>query len=44
MSFYAKPDRDDFKYVVPDFRLNKTFDRLLGEYDMQAKGQSGVFV
>ena len=21
-------DRDDFKYVVPDFRLNKTFDRL----------------
>ena len=26
--FLMETDRDDFKYVVPDFRLNKTFDRL----------------
>lgn len=26
--FEAELDRDDFRYVVPDFRLNKAFDRL----------------
>ena len=26
--FSAELDRDEFRYVVPDFRLNKTFDRL----------------
>lgn len=27
-AFEAELQRPDFKYVVPDFRLNKTFDRL----------------
>lgn len=26
--FSAELDRDEFRYVVPDFRLNKAFDRL----------------
>ena len=26
--FKAELDRDDFRYVVPDFRLNKQFDKL----------------
>ena len=26
--FLMETDREDFKYVVPDFRLNKIFDRL----------------
>ena len=26
--FLAEVNRDDFSYVVPDFRLNKAFDRL----------------
>ncbi len=26
--FSAELDRDEFRYVVPDFRLNKVFDRL----------------
>lgn len=26
--FLAELDRDEFRYVVPDFRLNKAFDRL----------------
>lgn len=26
--FSAELDRDEFRYVVPDFRLNKSFDRL----------------
>ena len=26
--FINETDRDDFRYVVPDFRLNKQFDRL----------------
>ena len=28
--FEAELNRDDFKYVVPDFRLNKRFERLNG--------------
>ena len=28
--FEAELNRDDFKYVVPDFRLNKRFERLKG--------------
>ena len=28
--FSAELDRDEFRYVVPDFRLNKAFDRLDG--------------
>ncbi|MDO4459089.1 MAG: hypothetical protein Q4C42_03245 [Clostridia bacterium] len=27
--FLAEVKREDFKYVVPDFRLNKTFDKLI---------------
>lgn len=26
--FKAETDRDDFRFVVPDFRLNKSFDKL----------------
>ena len=34
--FSAELDRDEFRYVVPDFRLNKAFDRL-GELSQKQK-------
>ena len=33
--FMAELDRDDFSYVVPDFRLNKQFDKLNTLTDVQ---------
>jgi len=33
--FTAELNRDEFKYVVPDFRLNKEFDKLRGLSDEQ---------
>lgn len=34
-------DREDFRYVVPDFRLNKAF-AAMGYADRMAEGQSGI--
>lgn len=33
--FLAEVDREDFSYVVPDFRLNKSFDKLEGITPLQ---------
>lgn len=41
--FLNEVKNDDFLYVVPDFRLNKAFDRLNTLPDLQ-KNQGGIFV
>lgn len=40
--FLNEVKNDDFLYVVPDFRLNKAFDRLNTLPDLQKQG--GIFV
>lgn len=41
--FLNEVKNDDFLYVVPDFRLNKAFDRLNTLPDLQ-KNEGGIFV
>lgn len=41
--FLEETDREEFCYVVPDFRLNKRFEQL-NQMNAQQKAKDGIFV